>query len=174
MRRSTFEKHIHSLNEEELREELLQLFKKVKDVKSFYAMELGSEKDRKKLYEHAKASIVSKYKTKSFRKPRRPRIQKINALLKEMERSAIFNWEMIDLYLFNVEKGIEFMRVYSFYSEPLRNTIINSLNKALGLIEESLFHEECNERVEAIVVQRIFQFSLQTEVVEAIRKVYPR
>jgi len=173
MRRSTFVKHIDSLNEEELRGELLHLFNKVKEVKAFYAMELGSEKDRKKLYENAKASIVSKYKTKSFRKPRRPRIQKINALLKDMEKKAIFNWEMIDLYLFNVEKGIEFMRAYSFYSEPLKNTIMNSLQKALGLIEESLFQEECKDRVELIIDQKIFEYALQAEIVRAIRKVYP-
>ncbi len=173
MRRSTFLKHISSISEEELRDELLQLFTKVPEVKSFYSMELGDEKDREKIYEKAKVSIQAKYKTKSYRKPRRPRIQKINALLKDLEKKAVFSWEMIDIYLFNAEQGLSFMRDYRFYSEPLKNTILNSLRKALPLIEESLFQEKYKERVEAIILFKVFDFGMRQEMVSLIRKIYP-
>lgn len=172
MRRSTFLKHISSISEEELRDELLQLFTKVPEVKSFYSMELGDEKDREKIYTKAKVSIQSKYKTKSYRKPRRPRIQKINALLKDLEKKAVFSWEMIDIYLFNAEQGLSFMKTYQFYSEPLKNTIVNSIKKALPLIEESLFQDKYKDRVEALFFFKIYDFGMRQEITSMIRKVY--
>lgn len=173
MRRSTFLKHIHNINEEELRDELIHLFNKIPEVKAYYALELGSEKDRQKIYDKAKESIKAKYRTKSYRKPRRPRIQKINSLLRELEKSAVFQWEMIDMYLFNAEQGLLFMKTYKFYSEPLKNTIINSLKKALPLIEESLFQEKYKDRVEAMISLKIYDFGMRQQMIKTIRKVYP-
>ncbi len=173
MRKSVFIKHIEHLGEEELRDELRVLYEKIPEVKSFYALELGDEKERNKIYDKAKQSIQKKYKTKSFRKPRRPRIQKINALLTELEKNATYNWDMIDVYLFNAEQGIQFMKTYSFYSDPLRNTILKSLEKGLLLIEDALFQSEYQERVEALIATKIFDWGVHRTVVEMIRKVYP-
>jgi len=173
MRRSTFIKHIKQIEVEELREELLTLYTHIPEVKAYYAMELGSEKDRQKVYEKAKASIISKYKTKSYRKPRRPRIQKINTLLREMERTAVLPYEMIDIYLFNAEQGLGFMRDYKFYSDPLRNTILKSLEKALALIEDALFQDEYKDRMELIVSIKIYDYFMQKEVVNMIRSKFP-
>lgn len=173
MRKSTFLKHINNINEEDLRDELLQLYTKIPEVKAFYALELGTEKDRQKIYDKAKDSIKAKYKSKSYRKPRRPRIQKINSLLKELEKSAVFKWEMIDIYLYNAEQGLSFMKNYKFYSEPLKNTILNSLNKALPLIEESLFQEKCKDRVESIISLKIYNYGMRQQMIKTIRKVYP-
>lgn len=173
MRRSTFLKHINNISEEDLRDELVQLFNKIPEVKAFYSLELGSEKDREKIYHKAKESIKAKYRTKSYRKPRRPRIQKINTILKELEKKAVFKWEMIDIYLFNAEQGLLFMRTYKFYSEPLKNTIVNSLKGALPLIEESLFQEKFKDRVEAIISLKIYDFGMRQQILSTIRKVYP-
>ena len=173
MRRSVFNKHIEQLSEEELKDEIQVLYDKIPEVKSFYALELGDDKERSKIYDKAKQSIHAKYKTKSFRKPRRPRIQKINRLLTELEKNATYNWDMIDVYLYNVEQGLNFMKVYSFYSEPLRNTIINSLEKALLLIEDALFHSQYKERIESLISTKIFDWGVHRTVVEMIRKVYP-
>ena len=57
--KAKFKKHLSELNIEELRHELLGLYDKVKEVKNHYAMELGSENDRKRLYDKAKSEIIS-------------------------------------------------------------------------------------------------------------------
>lgn len=173
MRKTTFLKHIQNIGEEELREELLQLFNKIPEVKAFYALELGNEKDRQKLYNKAKESIQAKYRTKSYRRPRRPRVQKINTLLRDLKKIAVFKWEMIDIYLYNVEQGLSFMHGYRFYSEPVKNTIVNSLEKALALIEESLFQSEYKERIEAIVMFKIYDYKMRHHIIQLIRNVYP-
>ena len=158
MRKSAFMKHLKELNEEDLRKELQDLFDKIPEVKQFYAMELGSEKDRTKLYERAKKEIASKYATKSYRKPRRPRIQKINRILSEMRKLTIFSSDMIDLHLYNVEQGLSFAINYSFSSVPLNNCIINSFESAIQLVIESKLEYDFQERCNSIVQKSILHY----------------
>ena len=146
MRRSAFLKHIHLLGEEELREELVVLFSKFDDVKKFYALELGTDEDRKRIYAQAKKVIASKYTTKSFKKPRRPRIQKVNSILSKLKNEAVFPFEMIDIYLFNVETAINFMRTYHFDSTSVRNSIETSFRKALELMVSERMEDEYQDR----------------------------
>lgn len=150
MRLSNFKKFIDSLNEDELREELLRIYTKLDSVKTFYKMDLGTDKDRKKIFDKAKKEIAKKYLTKSYRKPRRPRIQKVNKLLTETRKSTVLDYEMIDIYLFTSETALEFMVEYHFYSDVLVNNICSTFEKAQKLIKDNLMEEEFAERVEAI------------------------
>lgn len=149
MRKVTFQKHINQLGEEDLREELMMLFGKVPEVAQYYKMELGTEKERTLMYEKAKTDIASKYKTRSYKKPRRPRIQKIKKIISELNKLTVFNYEMIDVYLFNTEAAITFHNEYNYYSTPLFNTILSSFESALDLIEQNMmadtYHERCKK-----------------------------
>ena len=151
MRKSQFFKHIKELNINELQQELLSLYDKVPEVKKYYSMELGDEKERTKLYVKAKKEIAAKYATKSYRKPRRPRIQKVNKILSEMKKSSIFDHEMIDLYLYDVETALLFSIQYHFFSKVLSNHLQSIFKKAILLIQgqqlQDMFHERCQQIV---------------------------
>ena len=149
MRLSSFKKFVNSLGEEELRDELLRVYTKLDEVKRFYKMDMGSEKDRAKIFAKAKKEIAKKYLTKSYRRPRRPRIQKVNKLLSETRKSTILDYEMIDIYLFTSETALEFMDEYQFYSDVLVNNICSTFEKAIKLMKENLMEEEFADRVEA-------------------------
>jgi len=164
VRKSTFIKHINQLDAEDLRTELTQLYTKLDAVKKFYKLELGSEEDRTKLYAKAKQNIASKYATKSFRKPRRPRIQKINAILRNLKKEAIFSYEMIDIYLFTTETAVEFMDSYDFYSQPLHNNIISSFTEAVKLIKENRMVSQYDERCLSIIKKTRFFRDLKHEL----------
>lgn len=151
MRKSDFLKFIKSLNEEELRTEMEQLFEKVSAVKEHYAMELGSDKDRARIFTNAKKSITRYYATKSYRKPKAPRIRYVQNLLKEMKALSIFNHEMADLYLHDVETALGFMREYYFSSTSVNNNIEKSFTAACDLISEGNFQAMFIERVELIM-----------------------
>lgn len=150
MRLSNFKKYVNSLEEEELREELLRLYNKLEGVKTFYKMDLGTDKDRKRVFDKAKKEIAKKYLTKSYRKPRRPRIQKVNKILAETRKSTILDYEMIDIYLFTSETALGFMREYDFFSDVLVNNICNSFEKAQNLIKDNLMEDEFKDRVEKL------------------------
>lgn len=153
MHRSTFLKHIKNLSEEELKEELAMLFDKVEGVKTYYKMDLGSDSDREKIYKKVKKNIASKYATKSYRKPRRPRIQKVNLILGKIKNESIFSHEIIDVYLFTVETAVHFMIEYDFYSEVLENNIVKTFLKAHFLIKDNRMEEEFEERYNKILNQ---------------------
>ncbi len=151
MSKGKFKKHLAELNIEELRHELLDLYDKVKEVKTHYAMELGSEADRKRLYDKAKAEITAKYATKSYRRPRRPRIQKINAVLRRMKQTAVFKHELIDLYLFDIEQAMVFTAKYGFYSTTLANHIVAVYKMAAQLIAQEQMYADYEERSDRIL-----------------------
>ena len=165
MRKSNFIKQLNSLEEEDVRQELLMLYDKVAGVKAFYKMELGSSDQRKKTYEQAKKDIASKYKTKSYRRPRRPRIQKIQKIFTELKKITVLNFELIDVYLFDVESALHFAREYNYFSTPLFNNIVRSYKAALELISENGMHSEYEERCRNVVADSRVIFELYQEVV---------
>lgn len=170
MRRSTFLKHIKNLEEEDLRSELTLLYDKVKEVKQFYMMEIGSAEDRSKRYKKAKDEITAKFRTKSYRKPRRPRIQKINKIVSELKRISIFNYEMIDVYLFCSETGLNFMKEYRFESIPLNNLISKSFDKAIDLIQECKMEEDFKDRCTEIQLSAHRYYEVSPFIIESYKK----
>ena len=151
MRKAAFTKFIDSLSEEELRSELSQMYDKYKEVKAHYAMELGSEKDRQRVFQSAKKDIAAKYKTKSYRRPKRPRISKVKTILKKMEKISIFKEEMADLYFYNCECILHFIEEYDFHSDPLYNNLGESFQKGVDLVMMSMQEEAFTSRCKDIV-----------------------
>ena len=151
MRISKFLKHLERLNEEELRAELKLLYEKLDEVKRFYKFELGDSKEKEKYYQKIKNNIKSKFATRSFRKPRRPRIQKLHSLLSQLKKEVVFDFELIDIYLFTAESAINFMHEYYFQSEPLYNLILKYFETSCQLIDANLMHDQYKERVWAIL-----------------------
>ena len=173
MRKSTFIKHLESLEEEELRKELMVVYERFKEVKAYYSMELGGEKDREAIFEKAKKDIKSKYATRTFRRPRRPRVSKINKILSDLEKVSIFKVEMADLHLYNCECALEFILAYHYHSDPLHNTIVRSFRKGCQLIaassSQSDFLERCNEIIDrSFEVYEYLGYRVQKEYLDII------
>lgn len=156
MSKAKFRKHLKELNIEELKHELMGLYEQIPEVRTYYAMELGTDKERERIFKRAKENIKSKYATKSYRKPRRPRIQKINSLLSSVAKSSIFNHELIDLYLFDIEEALVFIVRYHFYSQVLGNHIRSVFKKAMLLIKGGQLEDLFNERIKLILERSIF------------------
>ncbi|NNE26753.1 MAG: hypothetical protein HKN09_07910 [Saprospiraceae bacterium] len=172
MRKSVFLKHIEQLEEKDLRDELMTLYDKVQGVSKYYAMELGSDKDREKYFAGIKKQIKSKYATKSMRKPRRPRIQKINKILSEVAKTVLFDYEMIDIYLFNAEEAVNFMIIYNFFSTPVFNSILNSYVKALDLIASNRMEERYEASCQSILLLARIDRALYTNMKSHFDKIY--
>ena len=172
MRRSQFTNHLKALNEEELREELKTLFARIPEVKKYYAMELGSESDRQRLYDKAKKDISSKYATKSFKKPRRPRIQKINKILSDMKKKSIFSHEMVDLYLFDVECALDFIRKYDFFSTVLTNHIVKTFERATLDIHDLVMHDAFKDRCENILIKAEISPGIHIEMHDQFESIF--
>ena len=168
MQKSTFTKYINSLSEEELKLELDALYTFSPDVKQYYVMELGSEKDRKRIYDNIKKDIASKYATRSVRRPRKPRISKIRAILRNLERQKSFTYELGDVFLFNVECATKYVQKHWILTDPLRNIILETYEKACLYIRDALMEDENIDRINDCVINVKRQPSLAIEM-EKIR-----
>ncbi len=151
MKSAAFAKYINSLTIEELQSELKMLYSKVPEVKNYYQMELGSDDERSKLYKKVKQEIQSRYATKSYRRPRRPRIQKVNKLLNEMKKKSIFTHELVDLYLYDMEQCIALADEYRIFTKVMYNHLNQIFEKAIDLIESDLLHDMFAHRCKEIM-----------------------
>jgi len=147
MKNTSVSKYINSLSQEELQKEILMLLKKLPAVKEYYKMELGSVTQREQLYKKAKVEIAKRYATKSYRRPRKPRIQKINKLLTEMKKKSIFDHEMVDLYLFDLESCIKFSMEYGVITLVIQNHIDQVYKKADAIIRENKLQDMFQDRI---------------------------
>lgn len=151
MRKTRLKKHLDQLGEDELRSEIMHLFEQSKEVKAYYTMELGSASEREKKYQEAKEKIASKFISRSRRKVRRPRINPAKKILRELEGTAIFKHELIDVYLFSVEKALVFGEAYHYSSDPLYNFIRQCYEKAHGICQEFQLLEDYQARMDQII-----------------------
>ena len=135
-------------------------------------MELGDDKERAKLYAKAKRDIEAKYATKSYRRPRRPRIQKVNKILSEMKKNSIFEHEMADLYLFDVETALRFSIKYGFFSKVLANHLVAVFKKALSIIHHQQLHDLYAERCTNIIDRSILVPEIHWELKNEFQSVY--
>ena len=161
MRKTKLIKHLEQLGEEDLREEILHLFDHIKDVKSYYAMELGSEADRKKRYDKAKADIASKFVSRSRRRVKRPRVNKTHQIIKELERQTVFPHEMIDIYLYTCEEALKFSARYQYVSQPLINLVRKYYQKAESLTIESAMEADFGEALRRLRIMSPLDFNLK-------------
>lgn len=141
------------MTETELKEELDKLYTKYKAIKEYYAMELGTLDDRKKLLDKTKKSISRLYE----RRKTRSRLSKVNALLKEISLISIFDHELADVYIHHVECAASHINYYGLQREADANHLANSFKRAVDLITSSQTKEENAPRLEK-VLDRLHRF----------------
>lgn len=146
-----FKKYISSLDEAGVRAELQKLFKKLPQVKEFYAQELMSEADRQVMLEDYKKKVRNQYWTRSGN-PRNPDNRKVNQILTGFEKISVFPHELIDLLLFRVETATEFANNYGGMADAAYNSASRTFEKAVKLIVahklEEMYKTRCSELFE--------------------------
>jgi len=150
MSRNHFNKYLQSLTEEEKTAELKMLHTKFKEVKKYYALELGSQEDRQKLYTKSKKAISNLYLIRGIHR-KRPRIQKLNKLLSDLKKDAIFPHELIDVYLHSVKHACQFFKDKRKSPDATVNHSVKSFMTALDLIEDAQMQDQYQERCNEII-----------------------
>jgi len=160
MRKSRLINHIENLEAEDLREEIVRLYDTLKEVKDFYKMELGSEAERQKKYEKAKADIASKFISRGYRKVRPPRVSKVRKLVKDLKLISIFPHEMIDIHLYICETALDFCYNRNFTSDPVFNLIRDSYHEGKKLILSSGLTDDYSSRLEKLEEDMPYEINL--------------
>ncbi|HPQ21992.1 MAG TPA: hypothetical protein PK147_09090 [Saprospiraceae bacterium] len=145
--KSAFLKYISQLEPEELTQELEKLFVRIPEVKTYYSMELGSEDKRKKFYDKGLSKVGACFFRRGKGKAS-PRVQKLNAVIKNIENYSVFEHEIIKFYFdvleicSDAENCVMVTDVYLRFKDNLKVKISQKIfeNKL-----ESTFLQECRQ-----------------------------
>jgi len=124
--RNTVIKHLENLGEEELRHEILTLYKKFKQVKEYYQSDLALEDN--KLFESYKRKIFKAYNPSSG--PGRRKLSNSRKLINEYKKIAIFQHEIIELILYRVECGVNYALKNPQQNRAFFSAHVSSFNEA--------------------------------------------
>jgi len=171
MSKALFNKFINSLSEDELRSELKLLYSKVNKVKEHYAMELGDDKEREKIYSKAKKDLRNLFYIRGLRR-KRPKVQKIKSLLKNLESNAIFSHESVDIYLYSTEIALEYLLTRPNTTKATFNNCKENFHKALRLINEFGLQSDFQARVQLCVKDANLIYMLEEEFNELFNQYY--
>lgn len=141
--------YLDSLDETEVREELLKLFGKLTQVQEFYAQELMSDKERKAMLEGYRRKIYSHFWTKTGNR-KRPSNAKLRELINNYEKVSVFPSEVIDLLLYRVETATAYANKLGGMSESNYKASYNAFKKAVELMAQHKFEDMFRERCEQI------------------------
>lgn len=144
-----FKTYLDSLDEADLREELLKLFNKLPQVQEFYAQELMPDADRKAMLEDYKKKIYNQFYTRTGN-PRNPSNAELRTLLNNFEKVSVFPTEVIDLFLHRVEMATEFANEFGGMSDASYNAAISTFKKAVEMMVEHQLGDQFRVRCEAL------------------------
>jgi len=163
MSRGEFSKFIKTLNEEELREELTGLYGKIDEVKKHYAMELGKDADRAKIYAKAKKDIKNLLYIRE-RPRKRPRIAKLKDLLKQLNKFSVFKHEMADIYLYAAEVEMAYLLRRPSTTRATYNNCRENFEKACDIINQLVLHEDFKDRCRTMATDSDSVYMLEEEI----------
>jgi hypothetical protein len=154
MSKRDLKKYLCLINKEELENQIIELYDKFNNVKTYYDFVFNPKED--KLIQEAKVKISHEYFPKNSRKPkmRRSVAQKI---IKHYITLGVDSFIITDIMLYNIEIAQTYTAEKPIKSELFYKSMLQSFNQALNfMIEKGVFYEFIN-RVEGINEQTIHQ-----------------
>lgn len=145
---SDFKKLLAELSHEELKAEMLKLFQKLEQVQAFYAQELLSPEERRKILDAYKKKIYREFWTPSGN-PKISSSSKLRSIISEFEKVCVSKAELVELLLYRVDVCLEQANEFGGAPDAEYNSAITAFEKALKIITkeklESYFKVECQE-----------------------------
>jgi hypothetical protein len=142
-------KHLKDLSEQELKEELLKLYHKLPQVKTYYKAELSA--DGGKIYEA--------YKTKLNREIRKLynvkfggyRNKEMNGIINEFEKMAVFKVDIAQLMLHRVQECVIFINKFKVEDESYCKATAKHIIKTLQFITQNGFNDDLKPVIEKLL-----------------------
>lgn len=142
---TSLKKHLQQLSKEELIEEIMNLSKKFKDVKTYYEMDLGGTAQQTLIVNEVKRKLKKEFVPRGDH----PKAAVLRKLISDFKKISVFPHDVADVLLYRVELAVEFTNQYGDMWEAFYTATENAYEEALKLIkkhgEEAYFKERCRE-----------------------------
>lgn len=148
MSKRDLKKYLTDLSKDQIQEQLLELYAKFPDVKTYYDFVFNPNEE--KLLREAKVKISNEYfpiKTKRA-KMRRSTAQKI---IKHFMSLGVDSFVIADVMLYNIEIAQVFSDKYRVNSESFYKSFFNSFSQSVSFMMEKEILHEYKDRLQKIV-----------------------
>lgn len=148
MSKKALKKYVGELTKEQLEEQVLDLYDRLKEVKQFYNFVFNP--NEKKRLEECKFKIQKEYFPLNKRKPKKRR-SVAQKCIKEFLKLGLESHSIADLMLFNIETALLFSAENSPKQESFYISIQRSFVEATNYISEGKLNSSFQERLDKIV-----------------------
>ena len=148
MSKRALKKFLTELDESALQEQLLELYERIPEVKTYYDFMFNPKED--KLIEAAKVKISNEYfptKRKRARK-RRSIAQKLIKHFKTLGMNPVL---LLDLMLFNIEIAQKYEQANPQQPDAFYKSMLNSFKESIQYATYHQLLEEHSTRIEAVI-----------------------
>ena len=121
---TTLKKHLKTCSQEELIEDIAELYKRFKPVKEYYQVQLSSGDDTQIIDGYKKTIRNEFFPSRGFG---RAKLSVAKKALSDYKKVADSPSSVIDLMLFYVEQGVQFTESYGDIDEPFYYSMESAL-----------------------------------------------
>ena len=139
---------LSELNEEELRDQILDLYQRYKDVKQFYDFSFHPREEKR--FDEAKQRIGREYFPEAGKKIRKRR-SVAKKFIRNFIRLEADPSKIADLMLFNIEVAQQYYQEKPIRQTAFYNSILGSFQEAVDFIGTQFLIEEFHYRIQQII-----------------------
>lgn len=154
MSKRALKSYLSDLSKSELEEQIVELYDRLKEVKSFYDFVFNPKED--KMLNTAKFAISKEYFPVSSRRPKKRRSVAQNQI-KNFIKLGVDPALTSDLMLYNLEIALAFTAENEMNQASFYKSMLKSFTEALEFIDaaglESLFNQRLNQILEKVIQQ---------------------
>lgn len=139
-------KYLNQLSKEELIKEVEKLFQKLKPVREYYLLELGT--DSLKLLNDYKRKLEKVFRV-SFNHVD-PSMAEANRIIKEFSQVSVYIIDTVDLMLYKVELSVNLFEEWGHEFTGVVNSFGTTYQKVLDLIRKNNLYDHFRERCKLV------------------------
>jgi hypothetical protein len=148
--KNDLKKHLLTLTEEQLRQEVLRLYDKISSVKTYYQAELGNSEDHQALLKQYQAKISKLLNISSRRS--RPKVTDAWALVKEFGKICFFPHLQAELMLFQLETMECLSRQEGYLGQTYNLQLRRYFEEMLLFVMEQKLQRHLEQRIKALAL----------------------
>jgi len=147
MREAKLREYLNSLETNQLKEEIVEVFKVFDDVKNYYNLKI-SGKLEESLLKASKEKLLEEF---SKCPDNRIRYYKISEILMEFQNLSTRAYDKVDLMLYYMNLAMEYIQLNKVIDEKLSISLEGVFEKALNIIFKNNLQEQFNDAIELII-----------------------
>ncbi len=165
MSKRALKKYLEELDQNALKEQLIDLYDRIPEVKTFYDFVFNPKEEA--LIEAAKIKISNEYFPTRRKRPRKRR-SVAQKCIKQYKLLGVDPKLLGDLMLFNIEIAQTYSASLPYMPETFYKSMLNSFKEALQYLSYHQLKEDFGGRIEAVIEQSESQNWTNTDLFEEV------